>query len=222
MNIIVVGCGRVGAELAYRLFKRGHQVSVIDYQSAAFNNLPEDFRGRTIQGEALNQQVLHRAGIEKTDGLAVVTSSDTVNAVVAHAAKEFYGISNIIVRNYDPRWRSLYEHFGLQVVSSSSWGAQRIEELLFEPKGHTVLSAGNGEVEVYEIKIPATLKGIEIGELLEGVNDCLAISLTRAGKAIVPNAEKPFAEGDLVLFSATYEGITALRKRLAQFEEKVS
>jgi trk system potassium uptake protein TrkA len=222
MNIIVVGCGRVGAELAYRLFQRGHQVTVIDYLSTAFANLPPDFRGRTIQGEVLNQQVLHRAGIEKADGLAMVTSSDTVNAVVAHAAKEVYGISNIIVRNYDPRWRSLYEHFGVQVVSSSSWGAQRIEELLIEPKGHTVLSAGNGEVEIYEIVISDALQGKEIGELLQDNNECLAVSLTRAGTAIIPNTKTTVVDGDLVLFSATYEGITALRQRLTQVEEKYS
>ena len=221
MNIIVVGCGRVGAELAYRLFQRGHQVTVIDYLSTAFANLPPDFRGRTIQGEALNQQVLHRAGIEKADGLAMVTSSDTVNAVVAHAAKVVYGISNIIVRNYDPRWRSLYEHFGVQVVSSSSWGAQRIEELLIEPKGHTVLSAGNGEVEIYEIVISSALQGKEIGELLQDNQECLAVSLTRAGKAIVPNAKTSVAAGDLVLMSATYDGITALRQRLARIEENL-
>lgn len=221
MNIIVVGCGRVGAELAFRLFQRGHQVTVIDYLSTAFANLPPDFRGRTIQGEVLNQQVLHRAGIEKADGLAMVTSSDTVNAVVAHAAKMVYGISNIIVRNYDPRWRSLHEHFGVQMVSSSSWGAQRIEELLIEPKGHTVLSAGNGEVEIYEIVITSALQGKEIGELLQGNTECLAVSLTRAGKAIVPNAKTSVAAGDLVLMSATYDGITALRQTLARFEENL-
>ena len=221
MNIIVVGCGRVGAELAYRLFQRGHQVTVIDYLSTAFANLPPDFRGRTIQGEALNQQVLHRAGIEKADGLAMVTSSDTVNAVVAHAAKMVYGISNIIVRNYDPRWRSLYEHFGVQVVSSSSWGAQRIEELLIEPKGHTVLSAGNGEVEIYEIVISSALQGKEIGELLQDNQECLAVSLTRAGTAVVPKTTTRVTAGDLVLMSATYDGITALRQRLARFEENL-
>lgn len=220
MNLIVVGCGRVGAELAYRLFRRGHQVTVIDYLNTAFNNLPPDFRGRTIQGEVLNQQVLHRAGIDKADGLALVTSSDTVNAVVAHAAKKVYGINNIVVRNYDPRWRSLYEHFGLQVVSSSSWGAQRIEELLFEPKGHTVLSAGNGEVEIYEIVISTRLQGTQLGALLENNHECLAVSLTRAGKAIIPTLQSTLAEGDLVLFSATYEGITMLRKLIAKLEEK--
>src|SRR4030065_479929 len=101
MNIIVVGCGRVGAELAYRLFTRGHMVTVIDNQTTAFTNLPVDFRGRTIQGEVLNQQVLHRAGIDKTDGLALVTSSDTTNVVLAQAARVVYNISNIVVRNYD-------------------------------------------------------------------------------------------------------------------------
>ena len=221
MNIIVVGCGRVGAELAYRLFQRGHQVTVIDYVSSAFANLPPDFRGRTIQGEVLNQQVLHRAGIEKAEGLAMVTSSDTVNAVVAHAAKVMYGINNIIVRNYDPRWRSLYEHFGVQVVSSSSWGAQRIEELLIEPKGHTVLSAGNGEVEIYEIVISEALQGKEIGELLGDNSECLAVSLTRAGTAVVPKTTTRVTAGDLVLMSATYDGITALRQRLARFEENL-
>lgn len=222
MNIIVVGCGRVGAELAYRLYKRGNQVTVIDYQSSAFNNLPADFRGRTIQGEVLNQQVLHRAGIEKADGMALVTSSDTVNAVVAHAAKVVYGINNIIVRNYDPRWRSLYELFGTQVVSSSSWGAQRIEELLFEPEGRPVLSTGNGEVEVYEMPVSTIPDGYKIGELLEGNSECLAVSLTRAGKAIIPTPETAISRGDLILFSATYEGITALRQRLDKFEEELA
>lgn len=222
MNIIVIGCGRVGAELAYRLYQRGNQVTVIDLQSSAFEALPPDFRGRTIHGEAINQQVLHRAGIEKADGIALVTSSDTVNAVVAHAARVIYGINNIVIRNYDPRWRSLYEHFGLQVVSSSSWGAQRIEELLFEPEGRTVLSAGNGEVEIYEVPIPGALGNRKIRELLENNPECLAVSLTRAGKAIVPNPNTALASGDLVLFSGTYEGITALRQRLIQLGEKIS
>lgn len=222
MNIIVVGCGRVGSELAHRLFQRGHQVTVIDHQSTAFTMLPPDFRGRTIQGDTLNQQVLHRAGIEKADGMALVTSSDTVNAVVAHAARVVYGIQNIIVRNYDPRWRSLYELFGLQIVSSSSWGAQRIEELLFEPEGRTVLSTGNGEVEIYEMTIPMLLQDHILEELLKDNSQCLAVSLTRAGKAVIPTAETSLAGGDLVLFSATYDGITALRQRIDQMEAELS
>ena len=213
MNIIVIGCGRVGAELAYRLFKRGYQVTVIDYQSASFANLPADFRGRTIQGEALNQQVLHRAGIDKADGMALVTSSDTVNAVVAHAAKVVYGLNNIIVRNYDPRWRSLYEHFGIQVVSSSSWGAQRMEELLFEPEMRTVLSAGNGEVEIYELAIQDNCAGRTLAELID-FEACVPVAVTRAGKAMLPNPNLKLESGDVLHVSATLDGVEAVRARV--------
>ena len=49
MNFVVVGCGRVGAELSYHLFSRGHQVVVVDINKEAFNRLHPDFRGRTIR-----------------------------------------------------------------------------------------------------------------------------------------------------------------------------
>jgi trk system potassium uptake protein TrkA len=219
MNIIVVGCGRVGAELAYRLYKRDHTVTVIDYQASAFYNLPPDFRGRTIQGEVLNQQVLHRAGIDKADAIALVTSSDTTNAVIAHAARVIYNMSNIVVRNYDPRWRSLYETFGLQVVSSSSWGAQRLEELLYQHGIRSVLSAGNGEVEVYEFSIPVSIQGKSIRDLVQHNQECLVVSLSRAGKAIIPSQDTQLMAGDLILVSATYDGIACLRGLLKSWEE---
>lgn len=159
MNIIVVGCGREGSELAYRLFKEGNRVTVVDYNESAFQNLPDDFRGRTIVGEALNQNVLVRAGIEHADGVAAVTNSDTVNAVIAHAVRAAYGIKNVVVRNFDPAWRPMFEAYNLHVVSSTSWGAQRLEEMLYHGELHTVFSAGNGEVEIYEVKVPEALHG---------------------------------------------------------------
>ena len=102
MNFIVVGCGRVGAELAYHLFSGGHQVVVVDSQKEAFNRLHPDFRGRTLEGEGLAESVLERAGIREADGLAAVTNSDTLNAVVAHTALKFYNVPNVVARNYDP------------------------------------------------------------------------------------------------------------------------
>ena len=58
MKVIVIGCGRMGADLAYRLFKRGHDVAVIDRDDESFNQLPTDFQGRLYEGETLNQDVL--------------------------------------------------------------------------------------------------------------------------------------------------------------------
>ncbi len=218
MNVIVVGCGRVGAELAYRLYKRGNQVTIIDEVEAAFGNLPPDFRGRTVEGQVLNQDVLRRAGIAKADGLAAMTNLDSTNAVVAHIAHTVYHVPSIVVRNYDPRWRPLHEAFGQQVVSSASWGAQRTEEMLYHEEVYTVFSAGNGEVEIYEFPIPEAWHGRRLGELVPG-SECVAVALTRAGQAMLPNADSRLECGDLLHVSATMDGSAALRKRLAGVKE---
>lgn len=213
MNFIIVGCGRLGAELAYRLFRDGHQVVVIDHIAAAFNNLSPDFRGRIIEGEALNQDVLQRAGIQTAHGLAAVTNTDSLNAVVAHIARETYQVPNVIVRNYDPGLRSMHEAFGFQVVSSSSWGAQRVEEYLYHSDIQPVYSAGNGEVEVYEFKIPIRWEGRSFGEML-GETEIFPVALTRAGKSVLPSREMILEHDDLVNISGTLKNVQALRQKL--------
>lgn len=218
MNYIVVGCGRVGAELAYSLFKKGHKVSVIDLSPAAFNNLPVDFRGRTVEGEGLEKEVLHRAGIDHADGLVSVTNSDSVNAVVAHVARSVYGIENVIVRNYDPRQRRTLEAFGLQLVNSSTWGAQRLEEMLYHAEMHTVFSAGNGEVEVYEFTVPSAWNAVPLSNILPDEN-CVPVSITRAGRAFLPNSATSLQTGDIVNLSATMEGIRSVCQKLEDVEE---
>lgn len=218
MNYIVVGCGRVGAELAYNLFRKGHKVSVIDLSPIAFNNLPVDFRGRTVEGEGLEKEVLHRAGIDHADGLAAVTNSDSVNAVVAHTARVVYGIENVVVRNYDPNQRPTLEAFGLQLVNSSTWGAQRLEEMLYNVKMHTVFSAGNGEVEIYEFTVPDDWNGMRLNEILPA-QDCVPVSITRSGRAFLPGVETVLSSGDLVNLSATMEGIRAVCQKLEEVEE---
>jgi len=212
MFIIVVGCGRVGAELAFRLYQRGHQVAVIDQVGSSFANLDPEYRGRTIEGEVLSHDVLTRAGVEEADGLAAVTNSDSVNAVVGHMARDVYKVTNVVVRNYNPRWLPMHEAFGLQVVSSTAWGAQRIEELLYQPLGRAVFSAGNGEVEVYELVVPETWSGRLVGALLSGT-EAMAAAVTRAGRSMLPAPDLALAPGDILHVSATLAGIEALRER---------
>jgi trk system potassium uptake protein TrkA len=213
LKILVVGCGRVGGELAYRLFLKGHQIVVVDIVGQAFENLPGDFHGRFIEGHALNEDVLVRAGIEQTDALAAVTSSDMVNAVVAQIAIEVYRVPSVVVRNFDSRYRGMHEMFDAQIVSSSSWGAQRIEELLYQQKAHTVFSAGNGEVELYEFMIDEKWDGKPFADLL-GSEECLPVALTRIGRAMLPDRTTILKEGDVVLVSATLEGSEYLHKSL--------
>jgi trk/ktr system potassium uptake protein len=214
MNFIVVGCGRVGAELSHHLFKRGHQVVAVDSNKEAFNRLHPDFRGRTLEGEGLAESVLERAGIREAHGLAAVTNSDTLNAVVAHTAREFYHVPVVVARNYDPNLRAVLEAFSLQIVGSTYWGAQRVEELLMNPLQKMVYSAGNGEVEVYEVQILEEWNDRTLGELLEPLKQCYPVALSRAGRAFLPEAELKLQTGDLLNVSSTFDGIDALTARL--------
>ncbi len=216
--VIVVGCGRVGAALADHLSRAGYAVTVVDQAAEAFRNLPPDFVGRMVQGDALARDALRRAGIEKADALAAVTNSDSVNAVVGHVARTEYHLARVVVRNYDPAWRGVHEAFGLQVVSSASWGAQRIEELLSDASLRVVFSAGNAEVEIYELQVPAAWQGRCLQELLPAEN-CQLAALARAGRAMLPGADLPLEGGDVLYVSATAEGIAALRQRMAASQE---
>jgi len=214
MYVIVVGCGRVGAELAQLLSRREHDVTVIDQVGSSFSHLDPAWRGRTIEAEAMAEGVLEKAGIRHAQGLAAVTNSDAVNAVVGHMARELYHVSNVVVRNYDPRWLPMHEAFGLQVVSSTAWGAQRIEELLYQPLGRAVFSAGNGEVEVYELVVPEFWRGRKVGDLVAGT-EAVAVAFTRAGRSLLPQPDLVLEPSDILLVSATLAGIEALRERAA-------
>lgn len=220
MNFIVIGCGRFGAELAYRLFANGYQVVVVDANPKAFNRLHPDFRGRTVEGDSLSADTLSRAAVDKADGVAVVTNSDTMNAVIGHTVRVHYpNVKQVIVRNYDPAMRDMLESFGLQIVSSTAWGAERVQELLIDPSFRAIFSAGNGEVEMYEIFISEKFTGSQISTLLEGCGEIVCVALTRAGRAELPGPNTVLQKEDILTVSATLEGVRSLRAKMGEGKE---
>jgi trk system potassium uptake protein len=216
MKFVIIGCGRVGAQLAYRLYNQKHTVVVVDSSRNAFNGLPADFHGRAVEGEALSADTLTRASVATADGVAVVTNSDVMNAVIGHAIRTHYPqVKRVIVRNYDPAMRPMLEAFGLQVISSTAWGAERLQELLIDASFRTVFSAGNGEVELYEMQIPGNWNDCPVSALLTGCfNTIVVAALTRAGRAELVSSDTVLKSGDILTVSATLEGVTALSARL--------
>lgn len=220
MNFIVIGCGRFGAELAYRLFTNGHQVVVVDANPKAFNRLHPDFRGRTVEGDSLSADTLSRAAADKAEGVAVVTNSDTMNAVIGHTVRVHYpNVKQVVVRNYDPTMRGMLEAFGLQLVSSTAWGAERVQELLIDQSFRAVFSAGNGEVEIYEMFITEKWHGVTVSSLLDGCGEIICTALTRAGRAELPTPTTTLQKGDILTVSATLEGVRSLRSKLQEGKE---
>ena len=209
-QIIVVGCGRVGVELALSLYRKGHTVSMVDMNPRSFDRLGPEFRGRTVQGEGIDQDALRRAGIETADALAAVTSSDSVNIVCSRIARNFYHLKHVIARVYNPVRMPIYESLGLQTIASSSWGARRIEQLILHPGLQSVFSVGHGEVQIYEISVPEAWSGHKASELLPEHNVQL-VSIVRGGHAYLPDLQTILQTHDLLQVSATAEGAALLQ-----------
>ncbi len=212
MKVIIVGCGRVGVEMALSLHKE-HLVTVIDPDPRAFDRLGPDFLGRTVQGEGLDRDALLRAGIETADAVAAVTASDNVNVIVARVAREVFHVHRVATRVYNPRRRPIYEKLDLPTVSSSSWGAHRIEQLLIHPGVQSVVSAGDGEVQVYEIAVPQEWAGRRLAELVPA-ESAIPVSISRGSHSFLPRADMTLQAADILQVSATGEGLKILRQRV--------
>lgn len=212
-QIIIVGCGRVGVELARSLSQKQHAVTVVDSNARAFDRLGPDFAGRTVQGQAIDQDVLKRAGIETAHALAAATSSDSINVVAARVARDIFHVEHVVARIYNPRRAAIYERLGLQTVASSSWGAQRIEQLILHSELENVGAAGNGDVQFYEIDVPDEWAGRSMADLVPG-DHAIPMALTRGGATCLPNTGFTLQAHDLLQVSATAEGALILRRRL--------
>jgi trk system potassium uptake protein TrkA len=203
MNVLIVGCGRVGSELALSISAQGHEVTVVDVNPRAFDRLGADFKGRTVQGECFDREVLKRAGVENAFSFAAATSSDNANIVAAKIARDIFHVPNVVARIYNPGRRAVYELLGLQTVASSSWGAQRMEQLLLHPGLTYVDMVGHGEVQVIEVQVPASWVDQPITHALDG--RAIVFAVTRAGRAFVPQPGDRFQSDDLVYLSVPSE-----------------
>jgi trk system potassium uptake protein TrkA len=134
MFIIIMGCGRVGARVAQMLTSGGHEVIVMDIQSSAFTRLGPDFKGTTVLGDATDQEVLKRAGIERADAFLAATQGDNRNIMASQIAKHVFGVKRVVTRIYDPLRSDTFSALGLQAISPTIIGANAFyEELTGQP-----------------------------------------------------------------------------------------
>jgi trk system potassium uptake protein TrkA len=130
MFVIIMGCGRVGARLALMLTHAGHEVTVMDVTSSAFSRLGADFKGTTVLGDAIDREVLRRAGIERADAFVAATQGDNRNIMASQIAKHVYGIKRVVTRIYDPLRSDTFAALGLQAISPTIIGANAFYEVL--------------------------------------------------------------------------------------------
>jgi len=126
MKIVILGCGRTGAALATSLARKGHDVCIIDNRSEAFARLGIDFRGRTVQGEGMDYEVLRQADIAAADAFVACTNGDNRNLTASQIAREVFAVPKVVARVNDPLRGEIFAELGLLTISPTTLGSDLI------------------------------------------------------------------------------------------------
>lgn len=196
MNVIIMGCGRIGEQLSRLMVDEGHHVTVIDQDADTLARLQA--RGcQTVQGVGFDRDVLLRAGIEQAEAFAATSRSDNANIVSARIARNLFHVPHVVARIQDPRKVEIYRRLGLITISPTDWGAGRVYELLTHAELAPILSLGNGEVSILTVEVTPSLEGRVVRDLTVP-GEVTVISITRDDRAILPTTGTTFQVGDIV------------------------
>ncbi|MHB8834891.1 MAG: potassium channel family protein [Candidatus Methylomirabilia bacterium] len=200
MKVIVVGCGRMGAEIALALARAGKEVTVVDRDRRAFARLGAGFTGATVAGIGFDRDVLVRAGVERSDALAALTSGDNANIVTARIARTIFRVPKVVARVYDPRRAEVYARLGLQTVSTTAWGVSRVQQLLVHTELNVIRSIGSGGLSLVEHEVPSHWVGRDVGHV-SVPGEISVTAILRREAALLPARETVFQQGDLAVIA---------------------
>lgn len=213
MNVIIIGCGRVGARLASLLSSTGHSVVIIDKDIRAFRRLGRSFKGKSLVGIGFDRKLLLEASIERADALVAVTNGDNSNVVVASIAVDDFHVPRVVARIADPVRAEIFSKWGITTLSATLWASARIYELIISRELHNVLSVGSAGVQLYEFEAPNLLVGRSISDLAVP-GEIRVVAVTRQGVGFIPVQSTTFEVRDRVLVAADTRSIAKLQSML--------
>ena len=192
-----MGCGRVGSTLARSLEDRDHDVSVIDSNPDAFRRLGPSFGGTKVTGIGFDQGVLDRAGIEKADAFAAVSSGDNSNIIAARVARETFGIQQVVARIYDPGRAEVYQLLGITTVATVKWTADQILRRILPAGAEPDFRDPSGTIRVDHVPVNEPWIGHRTTRFQEQSGSRIAW-IDRLGEGMIPTRESVMQEGDLL------------------------
>ncbi|MGH2692134.1 MAG: potassium channel family protein [Actinomycetota bacterium] len=219
MHAVIVGCGRVGAELADGLGQRGFTVSVIDKDELAFERLHPSFEGKTLVGPGFDREILEEAGIREAEVFMAVTNGDNSNIVSARIAKEHYQVPKVAARIYDPRRAQIYERLGIQTVATVAWTTDQILARVLPIFESLESTLGSGEVVIVGARAPKGMVGRKL-ELLNVAGRMYVAAYTRFGETTMPEPRTIVQEDDFLHIAVVRGGIDELRNRLGESKDE--
>jgi trk system potassium uptake protein TrkA len=213
VHVVVIGCGRVGSELAGALELSGHTVAIVDKDGRAFRRLPPTFAGDQVVGFGFDRDHLAAAGIERAGAFAAVTNGDNSNILCARIARETYGIERVVARIYDPRRALIYQRLGIPTVATVAWTTDQVLRRLLPAETRHDWVDATGNVGLVERAIPPKAIGRKLSKLnVPGRFWLTAVS--RFGKAQIVTSDLVGQEGDVLVFVTDMGALDELQEHI--------
>jgi len=196
MNVVIMGCGRVGAELTVQLAKAGHKVAIVDKRAEAFDRLPPGFEAQKVVGVGYDRDVLEEAGIKAAEAFVAVSNGDNSNILSARVAREHYHVPRVVARIYDPKRAEIYERLDIPTIATVRWAAKQVLMMMFHPREELKESLAGGEIFRMRVEVPQHLIGKSVSNLAEE-GKVLVAAVDRGGKGFIPDSGSTFQNGDV-------------------------
>ena len=211
MYVIIVGCGRVGSELAKLLSAEGNNVVVIDKSQDSFERLGGTFNGLTLVGNGFDLNLLKQAGIEKADAFCAVTNGDNTNLISAQVAKKIFKVPKVIARVYDPQRAHIYAALGLDILSGTILFASMLRDKIIESRFSSYLIETK-ELGVIEIEVQNSL----VGKTIQEVNvpgEFLVVAIRRLQGVILPESGTVLKDKDTLMAAVKVASLNKIKRR---------
>lgn len=127
---VIIGCGRLGANLANTLSNEGENVLIMDENKDSFRRLASNFGGLSVVGNGTDFEMLREAQIRQASAVIAVTNDDNTNIMIAQIARDMFHVNRVIARLYDPECETVYQEFGIDTICPSVLSAKEIDKLL--------------------------------------------------------------------------------------------
>jgi trk system potassium uptake protein TrkA len=210
MYIIILGCGRVGSELANILSGEGHNVVIIDRSESSFKRLGGTFNGLTFKGNGFDADLLIEAGIKKADVFCALTNGDNTNIMASQVAKKMFNVPKVIARIYDPKRADIYRALGLDIISGTVLFASMIRDKVIESRFSSYLIE-TGELGVIEIDIDEKFSGKRVEEInIPG--EFLVVTLIKRKLTSIPLPQDTLEKGDKIMGVVKIPSLPKIKK----------
>lgn len=200
MQIIVVGCGKVGSKFAQIMAEEGHDIVIVDNNSENFKLLGPSFNGLTVLGVPIDEDVLKHAGIETADGLAAVTPDDNINMMACQVAKEIFHVPRVFARIQDPIREQVFYQFGVQTICPTNIAVDEIRFMMLGKQDITNHTIGHTSVSFVYEKVPKN----SVGKLLSGFQvpvDTMIFGVIKNGRLVFATSALKLELEDIVVIA---------------------